>query len=221
MTYEENQHLIHYGIKGQKHGVRRYQNEDGSLTPEGIARYGNKKDYSSKDDGMIRTLAKSSFMGRRTGANNVVIKGKKKSDDFKSRANTARKSASQLAEIDPHSARSLLKKADRYDRISNKIKEHTEAQKKANADRKLYEDHTSTRKLVAQDFIFGKHGAQQYRAARARGSKRLRSMFESTAGMSLLGTVLAAKGNKKKYGKHIILGAPRDHEYDALALDRE
>lgn len=32
--------LAHYGIKGQKHGVRRFQNEDGSLTPAGKERYG-------------------------------------------------------------------------------------------------------------------------------------------------------------------------------------
>ena len=30
--------LQHHGIKGQKWGIRRYQNADGTLTPEGIAR---------------------------------------------------------------------------------------------------------------------------------------------------------------------------------------
>lgn len=30
--------LYHYGIKGQKWGVRRYQNEDGSYTDEGLKR---------------------------------------------------------------------------------------------------------------------------------------------------------------------------------------
>ena len=32
--------LYHHGIKGQKWGERRFQNEDGSLTPEGRERYG-------------------------------------------------------------------------------------------------------------------------------------------------------------------------------------
>lgn len=33
-------YLIHYGIKGQRWNDRRYQYEDGSLTPEGKIRYG-------------------------------------------------------------------------------------------------------------------------------------------------------------------------------------
>lgn len=33
-------YLAHHGIKGQKWGVRRFQNPDGSLTAEGRARYG-------------------------------------------------------------------------------------------------------------------------------------------------------------------------------------
>ena len=35
-----NDELYHHGIEGQKHGIRRYQNLDGSLTPAGRARYG-------------------------------------------------------------------------------------------------------------------------------------------------------------------------------------
>lgn len=34
--------LYHYGIKGQKWGVRRYQNEDGTRTDAGKKRYGNR-----------------------------------------------------------------------------------------------------------------------------------------------------------------------------------
>lgn len=35
-----NNYLEHYGIKGQHWGIRRYQNEDNSLTPAGKERYG-------------------------------------------------------------------------------------------------------------------------------------------------------------------------------------
>lgn len=39
-------YLIHHGIKGQKWGIIRFQNEDGSLTPEGEKRYGiTSKEY--------------------------------------------------------------------------------------------------------------------------------------------------------------------------------
>lgn len=37
--YLYNNSLAHHGIKGQRWGIRRFQNEDGSLTPEGRARY--------------------------------------------------------------------------------------------------------------------------------------------------------------------------------------
>lgn len=33
------EYLIHHGIKGQRWGIRRFQNEDGSLTSEGVKRY--------------------------------------------------------------------------------------------------------------------------------------------------------------------------------------
>lgn len=40
--------LYHYGIKGQKKGQRRFQNEDGSLTPEGEERYRKKPSSDSR-----------------------------------------------------------------------------------------------------------------------------------------------------------------------------
>jgi hypothetical protein len=43
--YYESEYLEHHGIKGQRWGVRRYQNADGSYTKAGLARY--KKAYSN------------------------------------------------------------------------------------------------------------------------------------------------------------------------------
>ena len=41
MEYYNNDYLMHYGVKGMKWGVRRYQNADGSLTPAGKKKYGD------------------------------------------------------------------------------------------------------------------------------------------------------------------------------------
>ena len=68
-------YLIHYGVQGQKWGNRRYQNEDGSLTPEGREHYGygserdrkklykqaqklDKYEYSSKPNGQFKVYRK-------------------------------------------------------------------------------------------------------------------------------------------------------------------
>ena len=49
--------LYHHGIKGQRWGVRRYQNPDGSLTPEGVRRYGTVENFNKiqkqKSKGLI------------------------------------------------------------------------------------------------------------------------------------------------------------------------
>ena len=46
--------LYHHGVKGQRWGVRRYRNRDGSLTPAGKKKYGindtrNEKEYVPKN----------------------------------------------------------------------------------------------------------------------------------------------------------------------------
>ena len=50
-------YLIHYGVKGMKWGVRRYENYDGSLTPAGRKRYSKDSVFIS---GSSKTQDKSS-----------------------------------------------------------------------------------------------------------------------------------------------------------------
>lgn len=54
--------LYHSGIKGMKWGRRRYQNPDGSLTPEGVVHYGKLKsrvvDYESRKSDIQKRLHK-------------------------------------------------------------------------------------------------------------------------------------------------------------------
>lgn len=54
MGMYEQHYLRHWGIKGMKWGVRRYQNEDGTLTELGQRRYARdakEKEYGSYDEG--------------------------------------------------------------------------------------------------------------------------------------------------------------------------
>jgi len=57
-------YLVHHGIKGQRWGIRRFQNEDGSLTPLG------KKRYDVNEDGTVNM--KESY--RRSRINRGTLK---------------------------------------------------------------------------------------------------------------------------------------------------
>ena len=71
--------LVHYGIKGQKWGVRRYQNKDGSLTPAGKKRYDEsdeereereKKEKTKKTKAKVATAAVATAAVATTAAMN-------------------------------------------------------------------------------------------------------------------------------------------------------
>lgn len=59
--------LTHYGITGQKWGVRRYQNEDGSLTPAG------KKRYSAENLLNVRTNTTTSRLTDKNPSASLVV----------------------------------------------------------------------------------------------------------------------------------------------------
>lgn len=53
-TPSNNDYLMHYGIEGQKWGVRRFQNADGTLTEEGKLRYSESSGGSDSKNIKIR-----------------------------------------------------------------------------------------------------------------------------------------------------------------------
>ena len=51
---DQNNELTHYGILGQKWGVRRYQNKDGTLTNAGKKRYDSEMDKLKKEERILK-----------------------------------------------------------------------------------------------------------------------------------------------------------------------
>ena len=85
MKYESNSELYHYGIKGMKWGVRRFQKKDGTLTSSGKKRYkptqidkmlygakGAKRIADRRNKGDSRTKAVAKELGRRAVTNLTI-----------------------------------------------------------------------------------------------------------------------------------------------------
>jgi hypothetical protein len=78
-TYIYKDELYHHGIKGQKWGIRRYQNPDGSLTKEGYIRYGKNKALEETEKQVYDKLMKAGEAGQMPHSNKLW---KKASEDY-------------------------------------------------------------------------------------------------------------------------------------------
>lgn len=116
--------LQHFGIKGMKWGVRRYQNKDGSLTPAGKKRYDEsdeereKKEKSKKTKVKVATAAVATAAVATTAAMN---KDKiKKGVDF---VNANKPSKGEKKETTADDYKEALKKTQSADKALQGIKD--------------------------------------------------------------------------------------------------
>lgn len=86
-------YLIHYGIQGQKWGERRWQNEDGSLTPEGYEHYGygSKKEHDDISKAKYKVDKWGYAEKKKKGVTYMFDAGNKYGADVKEKLDTANK----------------------------------------------------------------------------------------------------------------------------------
>ena len=114
MDYLQLRELYHSGVKGMKWGIRRYQNEDGTLTAEGKVRYGaNSAGQLNKQgrDLLNRDIELESYRSKLLAPRETEIESLKRSYDAKlkvydSKINTAKDNGKDSK------AQKLVKKRD-------------------------------------------------------------------------------------------------------------
>lgn len=74
----ENNELNHHGVKGQKWGLRRYQNKDGTLTPAGKKRYAQEMERLKKEEKILKNKQRTKAQLDKLSAKEQEIKAMKK-----------------------------------------------------------------------------------------------------------------------------------------------
>ena len=123
--------LYHYGIKGQKWGVRRYQNEDGSYTSEGLDR---RRDGTTKahtyEKKNIATLGSLAYKNDRLAAKEARLA--KKELKKSRRAKTDEEHDEHERKFDEH-----LKNANKFNKASAKVRKEQIDYRKNLADQRV------------------------------------------------------------------------------------
>lgn len=116
--------LQHFGTRGMKWGVRKYQYEDGSLTPAGAERYGDGKgDKGNRSArGVSRDLRR--LEKERAGAQARADYYKNKTARAEAKAKRRAQKAGKPVEMSKHKQK-LVEKAKQYQKLANDSKQMT------------------------------------------------------------------------------------------------
>jgi hypothetical protein len=112
--------LYHYGIKGQKWGVRQYQNKDGSLTEKGKLRYGTKENFEKQyPEDKKKTLGKVSSTIKKTRGTVDKLKNVNDAQIRKANEQRIKKDVSQMSDQELKKIVNRLNMEERYTQVMN------------------------------------------------------------------------------------------------------
>ena len=239
--YRKTNELKHFGIKGQKWGVRRYRNNDGSLTPAGKRRYHStsframraKRENERVDKGFKNwnenaakkanaiDLGKQANLARmdyeRNKGNKDLKKAYKQSNkEYKKalRSNTTYRKGQIRQEVGQDVSRKLLSEAKKVGKQLDKDPNNKALQKQYN---KLMNQHDIERRDARRAAAVGAK-----RSARKAAIKRGITISVKTAAASAAVGVGMAAANKYMDSHNVTINGKNvrfDAEYVAKAAD--
>lgn len=115
---EEQDYLMHHGILGQKWGIRRYQNPDGSLTEAGKKRY-------LDSEGKLNKKGAQNFIDNGDGTYYDMTKYSRKLGvvgSFVDLARLSKRGKELRSKTTANQKKSEPSRSDEYDTVSNKLK---------------------------------------------------------------------------------------------------
>ena len=189
MTYEP--YLTHHGIKGQKWGVRRFQEENGTMTPKGLKRYAK---YMDKD-GKLNDKGRKKYGTKEIFEKAGTLSGRQRR---KERDAAILKARENFKKADELYNKSSSKAANRWEQVFDTHGQTSSAAKKANNDK------TYKRLQAAAGRDFAKRNSFMD-VSTLRTSKEtlaiVRDRVGTVAGISVVGLIAGAYAYDKIKGK--------------------
>ena len=179
--------LYHYGILGQKWGIRRYQNPDGTLTPAGKARYGTEIERMAAKDAQRVSDARASY-GEGAGVRRRLLS----KEINKKLENKAYRKAYEEAEKHVDTSKSLK----RAEKLHKKSGTFVKGRSLADSGYKHSKNALKTAGSVALTALVG---AAQYSYFRKNGNKFVADILLAGYGAVALGTIAKSSRNAYSY----------------------